>query len=460
MSESESQPTPNAQSAVESAESDENEIVLQAFGIKKYYPVTGGPFKRHISDVKAVDGVNLRIERGDTHGLVGESGCGKSTLARSLVGLEDPTAGNIYFDVPDDVADELTELERADVESLSKSERTRLDELRDQYEISEMKGEQADHFRRNVQFVFQNPQSSLNPRKLIRDIVNRPLQLHTDLSAREREERVVSLLEEVGLGEDYLYRYPHMLSGGQKQRVAIARAIATNPQFVVLDEPTSALDVSVQAQIINLLNDLQDDLDLTYLFITHDLGVINYMAQNVSVMYLGKIVERTANEQLFDNPKHPYTEALISSSPATNTDKEIHLVGDVPDPEDPPTGCRFHSRCHKAFEDCGWNGEDVVSLLRTTADDDPEVQQLYDRLKKADIDEYDATLKFAKGVKSDDLRRILKSDLLVDQRPSLYEAMTDFEVDGSTVHMEFKHIEQPELQMDESGHEVACYLWE
>lgn len=447
---------------LDDAREGKHDVVIQAFGLKRYYPITGGPLKRKVGDVKAVDGVNLRIERGETLGLVGESGCGKSTLARLLVSLDEPTEGSIYFNVPSDAADELDDLETTASENLSEGERDRLAELRKEYEINTIRDEKAAAYRRNAQFVFQNPTSSLNPRQLVRTIVGKPLRLHTDLTRPERENRIVSLLEEVGLGEDHLYRYPHMLSGGQKQRVAIARSIATNPDFVALDEPTSALDVSVQAQMLNLLNELQEKFDITYLFITHDLGVIRHMARNIAVMYLGQIVERTSRSRLFESPKHPYTEALISSSPAVDVEEEIRLKGDVPNPENPPTGCRFHTRCHEVFAECGWSGPDLHSLLKTTADHDETARRLYGGLNETSFDEYDAEFRFDDSVQIEEARAVLtgESGPLRERQPTLFEAITDANANRNAIELEFAEIPKPGLVEDDPGHTVACYLYE
>ena len=453
--------TTNLSTDAVDAEQTQNDVVLQCSGLKKHYPVTGGPLKRQVGSVKAVDGVTLRINRGQIQGLVGESGCGKSTLARMLVKLNEPTAGHIYFDVPQDVADEIAEIEAVAENARSADEKQQLREYRQQYEINTVSGEQAKHFRRNVQFVFQNPSGSLNPRRLVRDAITQPLKIHTELSAKERDERTVELLEQVGLGEEFMYRYPHSLSGGQKQRVAIARAISINPDFIVLDEPTSALDVSVQAQILNLLERLQDEFGLTYLLISHNLGVVRHMASEIAVMYLGNIVEQASRPELFATPKHPYTEALISSSPAVSTDEEIRLTGDVPDPEDPPTGCQFHTRCHKAEAFCGWSGRDLLTLIQTHRHEDSSIEHLHDALNGTTFEGYNAEFEFEDSIDIEDAERMLagKTDTLREYNEVLFEAITGTSTSGSSVTISFREIDMPSLAEEGDNHEVACYLY-
>jgi oligopeptide transport system ATP-binding protein len=274
--------------------------------------------------VHAVDGVSLEVRRGETLGIVGESGCGKSTLGRLLVRLHDPTRGTVRFDGTD-----ITALSRR----------------------------QLRPYRREMQMIFQDPYASLNPRKRVGQIVEDPFRIHRTLDKKEIRRRVQELLEVVGLSPDHVNRYPHEFSGGQRQRIGVARALALNPQLIVADEPVSALDVSIQAQVINLLDDLQDDFNLTYVFIAHDLGVVHHVSDRIAVMYLGVVVEVGPSDPLFLHPIHPYTEALLSAIPAVEADdvaprERIVLEGEVPSPIDPPAGCRFHPRCAYATEIC------------------------------------------------------------------------------------------------------------
>ncbi len=300
------------------------EILVRVQNLKKYFPITRGILRRQVGAVQAVDGLNFNIYKGETLGLVGESGCGKSTTGRAILQLLVPTDGQVYYG---DL--ELTTLNKSD---LRKS-------------------------RRDMQMIFQDPYASLNPRMTVGNIVGEPLQIHNVGSSKSRKERVQELLGLVGLNPYFINRYPHEFSGGQRQRIGIARALATNPSFIVADEPISALDVSIQAQVVNLLDDLKVDLGLTYLFIAHDLSMVRYISDRVAVMYLGRIVELSNRDEVFDHPLHPYTQALLSAIPIPDPEKEakrqrLILPGDVPSPANPPTGCRFHPRCSYATDIC------------------------------------------------------------------------------------------------------------
>jgi oligopeptide transport system ATP-binding protein len=298
--------------------------LVEVDDLKMHFPIYGGLLRRRVGAVKAVDGVSLRIWPGETLGVVGESGCGKSTLGRAVLRLYEPTSGAVR------IAGE-------DVLALSH------DALRRK--------------RPTMQMVFQDPQASLNPRMTVASIVGEPLDEHTNLSRAEKLARVYELLDAVGLNRDFANRYPHAFSGGQRQRIGIARALALNPRFIVCDEPIAALDVSIQAQVVNLLEELQDRLGLTYMFISHDLSMVRHIADRVAVMYLGKIVETAPVQALYDSPLHPYTRALLSAVPepdpaAERTKERIVLTGDVPSPARPPQGCRFCTRCPQAMDIC------------------------------------------------------------------------------------------------------------
>jgi peptide/nickel transport system ATP-binding protein len=305
----------------------DHEPILEVQDLKKHFPIVKGLLRRVVGSVKAIDGISFNVPRGKTQGLVGESGCGKTTTGHCVMRGVQPTSGHIIFHDqtlgPVDVA-------QADKKTLR-------------------------HVRRNMQMVFQDPGASLNPRMTLLDIVGEPLVVNQGLRGQALEDRVAELLQYVGLLPEYMRRFPHAFSGGQRQRISIARALALNPQFIVADEPVSALDVSIQAQTLNLLQDLQEQFNLSYLFIAHDLSVVEHISDAVAVMYVGKIVESAETEELYHNPKHPYTEALLSSVPKPDPDaekKRIVLEGEVPNPAAPPSGCYFHPRCQYAKPIC------------------------------------------------------------------------------------------------------------
>ncbi len=298
--------------------------LLEVRGLKMWFPIFRGILQRHVADVKAVDGLNFDVYKGETLGLVGESGCGKSTTGRAILQLYRPTAGTVQFDGKD---------------------------------LVKMKGEELRHMRRQMQMIFQDPYASLNPRMTVGSIVSEPLEVHNIGTKAERLERVRELLKIVGLNPYFINRYPHEFSGGQRQRIGVARALAVNPSFIVCDEPISALDVSIQAQVINLLEDLQEQFGLTYLFIAHDLSVVRHISDRIAVMYLGKVVELADRDELYRNPMHPYSQALLSAVPIPDPVVEekrrrIILEGDVPSPVNPPKGCHFCTRCPKVMDVC------------------------------------------------------------------------------------------------------------
>ena len=303
-----------------------NEVLVKVENLKKYFPITRGiVFQKEIGAVRAVDDISFEIHRGETLGLVGESGCGKSTTGRTIIQLYRPTSGKVYYEDRD---------------------------------LTTLKGGDLRHLRRNMQIIFQDPYASLDPRMTVGNIIAEPLEIHgIGKSKKERRERVKELLRLVGLNPYFINRYPHEFSGGQRQRIGVARALALEPDFIVCDEPISALDVSIQAQVVNLLEELQDSLGLTYLFIAHDLSMVRHISDRTAVMYLGKIVELAEREELYNNPMHPYTQALLSAVPipdpvAERNRQRVILEGDVPSPAHPPSGCNFHPRCPIAQEVC------------------------------------------------------------------------------------------------------------
>jgi oligopeptide/dipeptide ABC transporter ATP-binding protein len=303
---------------------NQGQEILRVEGLVKYFPIRAGLFKRQVGNIHAVDGVDLSIRAGETIGLVGESGCGKTTLSRTLIKLVEPTGGKIFFNGR---------------------------------EITGFRRRQMREVRREMQIVFQDPYASLNPRMTVRDIVSEPLRIHGHYQREQGRHRVNELLRTVGLSPEHANRFPHEFSGGQRQRIGVARALALNPQLIILDEPVSALDVSIRAQVVNLLESLQRDFGLTYIFVAHDLSVVRHVSDRVAVMYLGKIVELGTKQEIYERPSHPYTQALLSAVPIEEPGQRgkrqrIVLEGDVPSPANPPSGCRFRTRCWKAQPIC------------------------------------------------------------------------------------------------------------
>ena len=304
-----------------------DDAILDVRGLKKYFPIRKGFFRKSVSYVRAVDDINLFVRQGETLGLVGESGCGKTTTGRTIIRLLEPTEGEIFFKDPQMGWVDMAMLERRELSSV----------------------------RRHMQFIFQDPYSSLDPRMTVERIVSEPLRINKTIPNSQIKDRVVELLDIVGLRPEYLSRYPHAFSGGQRQRVGIARALALNPQLIICDEPVSALDVSIQAQVLNLLEELQEQLGFTYIFVAHDLSVVEHISDRVAVMYVGKIVELAKTADLYEHPLHPYTEALMAAVPKPDPlirERPIRLPGDVASSSHPPSGCYFHPRCQYAQEIC------------------------------------------------------------------------------------------------------------
>ena len=328
---------------------DNNDIVFEVKNLQTYFPITEGFIKKKkVADVKAVDNVSFTVKRGETLGIVGESGCGKTTLGKSIMMLQKPTGGEVRFNMNGEMRD-----------------------------ITKFTKEELFSFKKQVQMVFQDPYSSLNPMKKIYDAFDEPLKTHGITSKEEREKIMVDRLKTVNLQAEYIHRYPHEFSGGQRQRICIARALSVSPEVVVLDEPVSALDVSIQAQVLNLMQDIQKKLNLTYIFIAHDLSVVEYISDRIIVMYLGNIVEISKSRDLYKNPLHPYTQALLSAIPIPVVGKakeRIVLKGDVPSPIHKPSGCPFHTRCEKCMEIC----KTKMPELRTKGDDHIVACHLYD----------------------------------------------------------------------------------
>jgi peptide/nickel transport system ATP-binding protein len=409
------------------------ETLVQVRNLEKHYPISGGMFSGDVGRVRAVDGVSFDIKAGETFGLVGESGCGKSTVATSMLRLEDPTGGEVVFD-----GEDITE-----------------------YDKKQLKG-----FRREAQMIFQNPDSSFDPRMSIGESIAEPLKIH-GFGPRERRQAIAqNLLERIGMSAGDIHRYPHELSGGQKQRVALARALVVNPRFIVADEPVSALDVSVQAEVLSLLKEIQDAFDLGVLFISHDMSVIREVCDRVGVMYLGRIVEVAETDTLFENPQHPYTRALLKSVPTLDRSDgslEFELTGDVPNPGNPPSGCNFHTRCPEIIPPEGYEFDQEewravmdfrVFLERRKVDPDAYADEGESRAKA----EMKSEMRAEHGV---------PSELGDPEAESVFAEALDYVVEDDPAQAvellstEFDTVcgtDDPDLQDTEAGHPAACHL--
>ncbi len=416
--------------------------------VKVHYPVKEGILQRVTGQVRAVDGVDLTITRGKTLGLVGESGCGKTTLGRVIAGLVSPTSGDLWLDLNPEQQAEIQRLRALSPSAMTVAEREIWKKLEANHRLGSMSREKQRKYRRNCQVVFQDAFSSLNPRQLVREIVGRPLRVHKEASGEELDRRVIELLERVGLGAQHMLRYPHQFSGGQRQRISIARALALNPEFVILDEPTSALDVSVQAQILNLLVELQKDLGLTYLFITHDLGVVQHMSDQIAVMYLGQIAEYGPTDQVFNSPLHPYSRILRDSNPTLEGEvagSKWELSGTVPNPINPPRGCRLHPRCPVATASCGWSVDD---LLFSVEDRTPALYETISGVQRAS--DFQAQVMF----ESDDAAGEFANT--AGQFGALVASDQALSVDGKSVTLRFPEVSDAALLPMSPGRWTSC----
>jgi oligopeptide/dipeptide ABC transporter ATP-binding protein len=424
--------------------------VITVRDVTKHFPIREGVLQRISSHVRAVDGVSFDIRRGETVGLVGESGCGKTTLGRCIAGLTPPTAGGVYFGMDDESVRRLDAIRAIEPERRTGEDLNSMKDLTQRFRIDQMPKQAWQRYRRNCQMVFQDAFSSLNPRHLVLDIVGRPLRVHREASGTALTSRVVELLESVGLGRQHLYRYPHQFSGGQRQRISIARALALDPEFIVLDEPTSALDVSVQAQILNLLHRLQQEHGLTYLFISHDLKVVQHMSDRIVVMYLGRICEVGRAAQIFGDPRHPYTEALLAANPGLDESvATIRLAGALPDPAAPPQGCRFHTRCPVVTERCGWDVSDVVRTLE-------ERGHLLDGLAGVERrTEFEGELIFETSDQAHAVAAELGSNHVTAAMRAAQEVL---EVRDRTVYVRFPPIDEMNVVAVDEEHHTACIL--